>query len=275
MGLFTKLEHFIGHVAKAGLDVVTGNPTAAVGQLVQSTGLIPSGGGAAQGQPKLVSRAYGTIPTANVQAANMAGLPVQVTNPIPMTTSQPPLQVTSPTGNFSGFLNWLKTQGAISDYISLLYTFITQPFSSWPTHLQTLYNQYKASLGTGTGGTGTGGTGTGLTIPGLNLSPVMQVQTHVVAKRAPKGYVTVHYNGQEVYMRKEIARSLHLYKARKKPPISVREWESAKSWQRVQKKIEKVAKDVDLKTEKRGRSRRTTTRRTPPRGEVQEAIIVK
>ena len=195
-----------------------------------------------------------------------------MTNPA-IASSTPSLQVTTPGGSFSGFLQWLKSRGSISDYISLLYDFISKPFSSWPTHLQDMYKQYQQSIGA----TGGGGSGSNLPAPITDYSPVKPVQMHQTVKRAPKGYVTVEYNGQKVYMRRELARTLHLFKPAKKPPISVREWEAAKSWQRVQKKVEKVAKDVDLKTEKRGRSTRRS--RPAPRrrtsGEVQEAIIVK
>lgn len=63
-------------------------------------------------------------------------------------------------------------------------------------------------------------------------------------KDAPRGYVIVvdPVTGEEVAMRKDVARMRGLWKAPSKPPISAREWKSAMSFKRVQKKMMKFYK---------------------------------
>ena len=61
MGFLSKLGHFAGHLFTAGADVLTGHPLDALGQVVQSTGLIPSG---APQKPKLVKSTGGAYPGA-------------------------------------------------------------------------------------------------------------------------------------------------------------------------------------------------------------------
>lgn len=63
-------------------------------------------------------------------------------------------------------------------------------------------------------------------------------------KDAPRGYVIVvdPTTGEEVAMRKDVARMRGLWKAPSKPPISAREWKSAMSFKRVQKKMMKFYK---------------------------------
>jgi len=69
-------------------------------------------------------------------------------------------------------------------------------------------------------------------------------------KDAPRGYVIVvdPTSGEEVAMRKDVARSRGLYKSPTKPPISAREWKSAMSFKRVQKKLDKYYKLTAPKT---------------------------
>jgi hypothetical protein len=63
-------------------------------------------------------------------------------------------------------------------------------------------------------------------------------------KDAPRGYVIVvdPTTGEEVAMRKDVARMRGLWKAPAKPPISAREWKSAMSFKKVQKKMMKFYK---------------------------------
>lgn len=69
-------------------------------------------------------------------------------------------------------------------------------------------------------------------------------------KDAPRGYVIVMdpVSGEEVAMRKDVARARGLYKSPTKPPISAREWKSAMSFKRVQKKLDKYYKLTAPKT---------------------------
>lgn len=255
MGLLKAL----GHIAKGAFDVVTGNIPGAIGEGVS---LFGSGhhGAAPSPTPKLVRATPGTSNT-----SYFSGLPVTITNP---NNSAPSA------GNFSGFLNWLKNKGTTSDIISLAAQFITSPFSGWPSHIQALYRQYQNSLIAPGGGSSSGGSSGVPALPGMTaINPVEPVTFTTKVERAPSGYVTVEYQGQKVYMLKVLARKYGLWKPRKKPPISVSEWESAKNWQKAQRRVKKVAGEVGLTTHEKGRS----TSRKPSRSqikEIAEAVVI-
>lgn len=63
------------------------------------------------------------------------------------------------------------------------------------------------------------------------------------AVRAPKGYVVIRdMQGRPFGVNKQIAKSFGLWKPKKKPPISVRDWEALKRADRTVKKLKKVVK---------------------------------
>jgi hypothetical protein len=74
--------------------------------------------------------------------------------------------------------------------------------------------------------------------------PAVLPATKMEQYNPPSGYVTVEIpgTGEMVYMQKRIAQARGLWKPAAKPPISVREWKSAKAFGRVQKKLEKLNK---------------------------------
>ena len=81
----------------------------------------------------------------------------------------------------------------------------------------------------------------------LQLPNVLPLSQGEVYTRAPRGYVTVEWQGQKFFMLKAQARSMKLWKPAKKPPISVTNWESlkrAKSAVRQLKKVGKAAEEV-------------------------------
>lgn len=60
--------------------------------------------------------------------------------------------------------------------------------------------------------------------------------------RAPKGYVVIRdANGRPFAVNKQIARSFGLWRPKKKPPISVSDWQAFQKAQRVEKKLRKIA----------------------------------
>ncbi|MEJ2746294.1 MAG: hypothetical protein P8123_11525 [bacterium] len=60
--------------------------------------------------------------------------------------------------------------------------------------------------------------------------------------RAPRGYVVLRdANGRPFAINKAMAKSFGLWKPRKKPPISVSDWQAFKKAERVEKKLKKIA----------------------------------
>lgn len=78
------------------------------------------------------------------------------------------------------------------------------------------------------------------------LPPVIQAP-EVTVRKAPKGYAIVNYNGNVVAMKKEIARSMGLYKNRKKAPITALEYNALKTADRVERKIKTMNKLAGLR----------------------------
>jgi hypothetical protein len=63
------------------------------------------------------------------------------------------------------------------------------------------------------------------------------------AVRAPRGYVVLRDNeGRPFGVNKKIAQALRVWKPKKKPPISVTDWESLKRANRTVKKLKRVVK---------------------------------
>jgi len=61
--------------------------------------------------------------------------------------------------------------------------------------------------------------------------------------RAPRGYIVLRdAKGRAFGVNKKIAQSLKLWKPKKKPPISVRDWESLKRANRTVNKLKRVVK---------------------------------
>jgi len=86
---------------------------------------------------------------------------------------------------------------------------------------------------------------------GLPIAPVMNTTAGVI-HHAPKGYVVVEItgsNGQlvKVAMWKPLARSLKLWKPRRKPPISASDWKAVTTAKRVKGKAKKLAMDSGFK----------------------------
>lgn len=79
--------------------------------------------------------------------------------------------------------------------------------------------------------------------------------------RAPRGYVVVRdASGRPFAVNKTIARQFGIWKPKKKPPISVSDWQAFKKAQRVEKKLRKVAGPALRKYSRRS-STTTSTRR--------------
>lgn len=85
--------------------------------------------------------------------------------------------------------------------------------------------------------------GTGPTIPDFAKQFALDDSFLKTYFRAPKGYVVVKDgNGRPFPLLKTVARQLGLWKAAKKPPISVRDWESLKRGNKAVNKIKRVNK---------------------------------
>lgn len=79
--------------------------------------------------------------------------------------------------------------------------------------------------------------------------------------RAPKGYVVLRdEQGRPFAVNKAIARQFGLWRPKRKPPISVSDWQAFKKAQRVEKKLRKVAGPA-LRKYGRRTSTKTTSRR--------------
>lgn len=83
-----------------------------------------------------------------------------------------------------------------------------------------------------------------------NLPLVLPVEYRAVAK-PPRGYVTVNYNGQPVFMLKGCARDLGLWKAPPKPPISASDWRTLRRAGMVAKRVDRITKISDKVTGKK------------------------
>lgn len=69
---------------------------------------------------------------------------------------------------------------------------------------------------------------------------------------APPGWVIATMpDGSKKAVRKEVARCLGLWKARKKPPISASDWSKLKTANRVKNKAKKIAQTADFKCVKK------------------------
>jgi len=71
--------------------------------------------------------------------------------------------------------------------------------------------------------------------------------------KCPPGYVSVTCNGAKMCMLKPVARSLGLWKARRRPPISASEWRQFKTAERVEKKMIRIAKGAGMRSPTRRR----------------------
>lgn len=69
--------------------------------------------------------------------------------------------------------------------------------------------------------------------------------------RCPRGYVSVEYMGAKVCMLKGCAKDLGLWKPRRKPPISVKDWRCYTRANAVQKKLERIGKTAGMVRGKR------------------------
>jgi hypothetical protein len=78
--------------------------------------------------------------------------------------------------------------------------------------------------------------------------------------RAPKGYVVVRDpQGRPFAVSKVIARQFGLWKPKRKPPISVGDWQAFKKAERVEKKLKRIAGPALRKRGYRAASGRTVT----------------
>lgn len=94
-------------------------------------------------------------------------------------------------------------------------------------------------------------TGTGPAVPSTpagramaagagELALTLPVEYSYIA-RPPRGYVTVMYAGQKVFMLKGCARDLGLWKPRPKPPISTKNWNALKRARTAQRQVDRAA----------------------------------
>jgi hypothetical protein len=73
-----------------------------------------------------------------------------------------------------------------------------------------------------------------------DLALTLPVEYSYVA-RPPRGYVTVMYAGQKLFMLKGCARDLGLWKPRPKPPISTKNWNALKRARTAQRQVDRAA----------------------------------
>lgn len=93
------------------------------------------------------------------------------------------------------------------------------------------------------------------------LQPVVAVSYEQRAT-APPGYVVVTMpDGSKAAMWKPLARSLGLWKARPKPPVSGWDLKAIRRADRAQKKVQNLAGKVGLTTRKRGTARKSTRKK--------------
>lgn len=114
------------------------------------------------------------------------------------------------------------------------------------------------------------GPGTGMPAKGPStntalLPAVAQPVFETTPARAPKGYVTITVSqqlhaqwlgvalGSKLWMRKDVARALKLWKAPARPPISASDWKALKTAHRTSKKIRKIASVAGFATREKGR----------------------
>ena len=82
-----------------------------------------------------------------------------------------------------------------------------------------------------------------MNVPGGNgLPPMLSLDQGRVYYRAPKGYVTVEWQGKKFFMLKVNAKAAGLWRPNKKPPISVRDWSNLKGANRTVNKLKRVNK---------------------------------
>jgi hypothetical protein len=83
--------------------------------------------------------------------------------------------------------------------------------------------------------------------------PIVMAPQATTVMKAPPGYVVVMCRGQKVAMLKPVARSLGLWKPRKKPPIKVSDWQALMKADRTIKKLKMVTKKAGVIQRGRGR----------------------
>lgn len=89
-------------------------------------------------------------------------------------------------------------------------------------------------------GGGSGGSGL-IGIPELErIAPISMPAYPTMVYRAPKGYSTVTWQGEKLFVRTDVAKTLKLVKSRKKPPISAKDWDAVKSAKRIDTKLAKM-----------------------------------
>ena len=100
-------------------------------------------------------------------------------------------------------------------------------------------------------------------IPGAGFSVMAQPVAKTVYVSPDRWHVIVTVNGQKYAMFKPVARALKLWKPRRKPPISVKDWRSLQRADATIKKLKTVEKRAGMVQRARGKSttRRKTTRR--------------
>ena len=77
---------------------------------------------------------------------------------------------------------------------------------------------------------------------GMGLPPMLSLDQGRVYYRAPKGYVTVEWQGKKFFMLKMNAKAAGLWRPNKKPPISVTDWSNLKGANRTVNKLKRVNK---------------------------------
>lgn len=152
------------------------------------------------------------------------------------------------------FVSWLQTMGAVA---SLTQQLLTSSIFAWPKILQDLillfFHDEPAANTVGSAvvaeanrNLGGGSVGSIGGLPGLigQLKPPIMPAEPVMRIKSRAGYVIVRdpATGQPYNVERNLARSLKLYKPRKKPPISAKDWEAAKAGKRVENKMARMMK---------------------------------
>lgn len=82
-----------------------------------------------------------------------------------------------------------------------------------------------------------------MNVPGaMGLPPMLSLDQGRTYYRAPRGYVTVEWQGKKFFMLKANAKQAKLWTPNKKPPISVTNWEHLKGANRTVKKLKSINK---------------------------------
>jgi len=149
----------------------------------------------------------------------------------------------------SRFLDWLKVLGAVG---SLLANMASSTIFEWPIILQDLillfYHDEVQAVEIGPAVVAEANRNTAPTTPGFgggysgalqHYAPPIIPAVPVMRVKQVKGYVTVTdpTTGQKALMLKALAKAAGLYKPRRKPPISAKDWAAAKAGQRIERKL--------------------------------------